>query len=160
MDAIILATGFRSTDFLSPIRIRGRHGRLLNEAWQQGASAFKGITVSGFPNLFLLYGPNTNLAHSSILFMLESQFRYVLACLRALAQHPDTAMEVRADRQQAFTGQVQQALSGSVWNSGCTSWYLDKNGRNTANWPGFTFSYRLATRRLNPDDYRFLGPAG
>ncbi|MBE02127.1 MAG: 4-hydroxyacetophenone monooxygenase [Euryarchaeota archaeon] len=159
VDAIILATGFRATEFLSPIRILGRQGRLLNEAWRDGAAAFKGISVSGFPNLFMLYGPNTNLAHNSILFMLESQFRYVLSGLDALAHRPGAALDVRQDRLERFSSRVQRALSGSVWDSGCRSWYLDRNGRNTVNWPGFTFSYRFATRRVNTADYQFLDPA-
>lgn len=159
VDAIICGTGFRATEFLSPIRITGRGGKTLNQAWSEGASAFKGITVSGFPNLFMLYGPNTNLAHNSILYMLESQFRYVLTCLEALQKYPGAAMDVRQDRQDRFTQVIQEGLEDTVWSSGCRSWYLDENGRNTVNWPGFTFTYRLATRRVDTADYQFLAPA-
>ena len=158
VDAIILGTGFRATEFLSPIRITGRHGLNLNDAWHSGAVAFKGIAVSGFPNLFMLYGPNTNLAHNSILYMLESQFRYVLDCLRVLGKYPGSAMEVLKDRQERFSQVVQHRLERSVWASGCHSWYLDEQGKNTVNWPGFTFSYRFATRRVDSTDYRFLPP--
>lgn len=158
-DAIICGTGFRASDFLSPMTITGRSGLTLNEAWQDGASAFKGITVSGFPNLFMLYGPNTNLAHNSIVFMLESQFRYVLDALQALKKYPGSAMDVRQDRQERFSSVVQNGLKGSVWNSGCTSWYLDANGKNTVNWPGFTFSYRFATRQIDTADYHFSYPS-
>lgn len=159
VDAIICGTGFRASEFLSPIRITGRGGKTLDEAWQHGAAAFKGITVSGFPNLFMLYGPNTNLAHNSILYMLESQFRYVLGCLQALENYPGSAMDVRQDRQDRFTHVIHRGLEDTVWSSGCTSWYLDANGRNTVNWPGFTFSYRFATRRVDTADYQFLYPA-
>lgn len=158
VDAIICGTGFRASEFLSPMTITGRSGRTLNDAWQSGASAFKGITVSGFPNLFMLYGPNTNLAHNSIIFMLESQFRYVLDALQALAKYPGSAMDVRQDRQDRFSNLVQSGLKGSVWDAGCTSWYLDANGKNTVNWPGFTFTYRFATRHIDTADYQFIYP--
>lgn len=160
VDAIIFGTGFRASEFLSPIRVTGRAGITLNEAWQDGAVAFKGITVSGFPNLFMLYGPNTNLAHNSILYMLESQFQYVLGCLKALQKYPGAAMDVRKDRLERYSNVVQDRLKGSVWSSGCSSWYLDANGKNTLNWPGFTFSYRFSTRHVDTADYQFLNPAG
>lgn len=160
VDAIIFGTGFRASEFLSPIRVTGREGVTLNEAWKDGATAFKGITVSGFPNLFMLYGPNTNLAHNSILYMLESQFQYVLGCLNALQKRPGAAMDVRKDRLEHYSNVVQEGLEGSVWSSGCSSWYLDANGKNTLNWPGFTFSYRFSTRSVDTADYQFLDPAG
>ncbi|MBE0485649.1 NAD(P)/FAD-dependent oxidoreductase [Marinobacter sp.] len=158
VDVIIFGTGFKATEFLSPMRITGRNGQSLNEAWASGSKAFKGISVNGFPNLFVLYGPNTNLAHNSILYMLESQFRYVISALDALSHYPGEAMEVREESQTRYCQVVQQGLSGSVWDSGCTSWYLDEHGRNTVNWPGFTFSYRFATRSADTTDYRFLSP--
>lgn len=107
----------------------------------------------------MLYGPNTNLAHNSIVYMLESQVRYVMSCLEALEKYPGVAMDVLPERQKAFTGAVQSGLKGSVWDSGCTSWYLDENGKNTVNWPGFTFSYRRSTRHVDTTDYQFLTPA-
>jgi len=157
-DAILFATGFRASEYLSPITITGRDGALLNDAWSDGAKAFKGITVNGFPNLFMLYGPNTNLAHNSILYMLESQFRYVISALGALAKYQNAAMDVRKDRQTRYCSVVQKGLDGTVWDSGCQSWYLDEHGRNTALWPGFTFSYRFATRSVDTADYRFITP--
>ncbi|HLV77027.1 MAG TPA: NAD(P)/FAD-dependent oxidoreductase [Marinobacter sp.] len=159
-DVIIFGTGFRASEFLSPIRITGRHGRSLNEAWANGSRAFKGITVSGFPNLFMLYGPNTNLAHNSILYMLESQYRYIISALKALSRYPNAAMDVREDRLVSYSESVQENLDGSVWQAGCTSWYLDRHGRNTINWPGFTFSYRFSTRAVDTADYQFIAPAG
>ena len=157
-DAIIFGTGFRASEFLSPMKITGRSGVTLNQAWKDGAVAYKGITVSGFPNLFMLYGPNTNLAHNSIVYMLESQFRYLVSALNTLKNHPGAAMDVRRERQDSFASVIQGGLRGSVWDSGCSSWYLDANGRNTVNWPGFTFSYRLATRQVDSSDYQFLYP--
>lgn len=159
LDALIVGTGFAASEFLSPMEIAGRNGVSLNQAWAHGSEAYKGITVSGFPNLFMLYGPNTNLAHNSIVYMLESQVRYVLSCIRTLQAEPGVAMDVKPDRLRDFSTTVQEKLKTSVWESGCHSWYLDKNGKNTVNWPGFTFSYRNATRQVNPDDYEFIRPS-
>ena len=159
LDTIILGTGFAASDFLSPMEITGRNGASLNQAWATGSEAYKGITVSGFPNLFMLYGPNTNLAHNSIVYMLESQVRYVLGCINTLSATPGTAMDVKPDRLRTFSEGVQTKLKDSVWESGCHSWYLDSDGKNTVNWPGFTFTYRKATREVNPDDYEFLQPS-
>ena len=151
-DVIVYATGFRSTDFLSPMKIVGRDGRELNEAWRDGAQAHLGITVSGFPNLFLLYGPYTNLGHNSIIYMLESQFTYVLGCLQALSRM--RYLDVRPDVQRAFDEDVQRRFRTTVWSTGCTSWYKAADGRIVNNWPGYTFGYRRATRRPNPRDFR------
>ncbi len=159
VDAIILGTGFAASEFLAPMTITGRQGVTLNEAWAEGAEAYKGISVNGFPNLFILYGPNTNLAHNSIVYMLESQVRYVMGCLEALEKYPGAAMDVLPERQKAFSSAIQSGLEGSVWASGCSSWYLDENGKNTVNWPGFTFNYHLSTRRVDTNDYQFLSPA-
>lgn len=157
-DAIIFGTGFAASKFLSPMTIKGLGGRDLNDAWANGAEAYKGITVSGFPNLFMLYGPNTNLAHNSIVFMLESQVRYVLSCISHLKEKPGSAMNLRPEKQDQFCGKVHERLQDGVWASGCRSWYLDENGKNTINWPGFTFTYRKITQRANALDYQFLKP--
>lgn len=155
VDAIIYGTGFKATDFLAPMKITGRHGLELSEAWREGAEAYKGISVAGFPNLFMLYGPNTNLSHSSIVFMLESQIHYVLLCLRQLQAEQAAFMEVKPARQRAYVDGLQARLGRSVWASGCTSWYTTASGRNVANWPGFTFVYRQLTQRLERGDYDF-----
>ncbi|MFC7451238.1 flavin-containing monooxygenase [Rhodococcus daqingensis] len=153
VDAIILGTGFAATEFLAPMRITGRDGRDLHDAWAEGAEAHLGITVSGFPNLFLLYGPNTNLGHSSIVFMLESQIRYVLQAVRRLARGDVRRLEVRAEAQRASNEVLQRRIGATVWDRGCNSWYTTDSGRNTNNWPGFTFAYRLATRQLREADF-------
>lgn len=152
VDALIYGTGFAATDFLAPMQIKGLNGIELNQAWRDGAEAYKGISVSGFPNLFLLYGPNTNLGHSSILYMLESQFAYVLKCLGALQQGLRT-MDVKPQVQQRFNQHLQQLIRHSIWDQGCTSWYKNAAGKNTNNWPGFTFTYRQQTRHLELADY-------
>jgi hypothetical protein len=133
--------------------VRGRGGRTLDEAWRDGAEAYFGMAVSGFPNLFILYGPNTNLAHNSIVYMLEAQMAYVLSCLRALRDRRLAFLEVRAERQRAHNDELQSRLRQSVWAAGCTSWYQTPAGKIVNNWPGWTFRYRRLTRRVDPRDY-------
>lgn len=153
VDAIILGTGFQATDFLAPLRITGRSGQDLNEAWREGAEAHLGITVSGFPNLFMLYGPNTNLSHSSIVFMLESQMRYILQGVERLGRGDLKWLEVRPEIQSEFNARIQERIGATVWDKGCNSWYKTAAGKNTNNWPGFTVSYRRRTRRLRLFDF-------
>ncbi len=152
VDVLIYGTGFAASDFLAPMGIRGLDGRELNQAWEQGAEAYKGISVHGFPNLFLLYGPNTNLGHNSIIYMLESQFPYVLSCLQQLDQGV-RHLDVRAPVQQAWNQRLQHDIEHSVWEQGCNSWYKNAAGKHTNNWAGFTFSYRQHTRQPNWSDY-------
>ena len=156
VDAILLGTGFSASDLLTPMTVTGRGGRDLHEAWADGAEAYLGLSVSGFPNLFVLYGPNTNLAHNSIIFMLESQFAYVRDAVRRLARGDADALDVRSDVQQRFNASLEHRLEDLVWDAGCSSWYLSESGRNTLNWPGLTIEYRLRTRRLDPSDYEAL----
>jgi cation diffusion facilitator CzcD-associated flavoprotein CzcO len=154
VDAIILGTGFQANEFLAPMRISGVDGVDLNETWREGAEAYLGITVSGFPNLYILYGPNTNLGANSIVYMLESQIRYVLDGIRAGARDGGAPLEVRPEVQREFNDELQRRLAGSVWQGGCTSWYVNDAGRVTNNWPGMTVEYRRRTRRFDPADYR------
>ncbi|MEU8800646.1 NAD(P)/FAD-dependent oxidoreductase [Spirillospora sp. NPDC048819] len=152
-DTIIWATGFRSQDFVAPMRIIGLHGQELNAAWKDGARAYLGLAVTGFPNFFLMYGPNTNVGSGSIVHMLESQIAYIVQAARLLADGV-TSLEVRADVLDEFDTAAQHRLSTSVWNQGgCDSWYLDADRRNTNNWPGSMTGYRRRTRRLNSSDY-------
>lgn len=153
-DAIVYGTGFAATDFLAPMRITGRHGTDLNEAWRQGAQAYLGMTVPGFPNFFMLYGPNTNLGHSSIVYMLESQIAHVIRCFQAARKAGAQTVEVDADRYTRFNVRVQARLRATVWQ-GCKSWYVDQNGHNSTNWPGFTFSYRWLAKRASLGAYSF-----
>ncbi len=153
VDAIILGTGFTATQFLAPMSITGRGGLDLNEAWADGAEAYLGITVSGFPNLFMLYGPNTNLGHSSIVFMLESQIGYVRQAIRHLFDSDAAWLDVRADVQDEFNDDVQRRIKSTVWDKGCTSWYQTASGKNTNNWPGFTFAYRRRVAKFDASAY-------
>jgi cation diffusion facilitator CzcD-associated flavoprotein CzcO len=154
VDAIVYGTGFAATEFLAPMTITGRDGLDLNEAWRLGAQAYLGMTVPGFPNFFMLYGPNTNLGHSSIIYMLESQIAHVLRCMKAAHKAGANAIEVDAQRHATFNGAVQKRLAATVWQ-GCKSWYVDANGHNSTNWPGFTFGYRWLTRYSSLNAYNF-----
>ena len=119
-----------------------------------GPQAHRGTTVPGFPNLFLLVGPNTGLGHNSIVFMIESQIAYVLDALRTMRELGLAAVDVRPEALIASNAQVQRWMAGTVWTSGgCASWYLDRSGRNTTLWPGSTAGFRSALRRFKPADY-------
>jgi cation diffusion facilitator CzcD-associated flavoprotein CzcO len=153
VDAIIFATGFLATDFLAPMRVTGRDGGDLNEVWREGAEAYLGLALAGFPNLFILYGPNTNLGAGSIIYMLERQVEYVVRAVKSLIGAPGRYVDLRPEVQRAFNAEIQERLSDSVWEAGCTSWYRTEAGRNTNNWPGTTLEYTWRTRHPDPDDY-------
>jgi cation diffusion facilitator CzcD-associated flavoprotein CzcO len=154
VDAIIFGTGFRVTEMPIGARIRNAAGAPLAQVWQGSPQAHLGSAVSGFPNFFMMLGPNTGLGHTSQVFMIESQIKYVGEALRHLRRNAIGALEVRPEVQRAFNDEVQQRLVGTVWNSGgCRSWYIDRNGRNSALWPGGTWSFRTRTRHFRPDDY-------
>ncbi len=154
-DVIIYGTGFKTLDFLAPMSVTGLDGRSLHETWRDGARAYLGISVSGFPNFFMLYGPNTNLGGNSIIYMLEGQIGYVLGALRALRSERLAWIDVRPEVQEAFNSWVQSASRTSVWETGCHSWYTT-SGRNTNNWPDYTFRYRHRIRHFDLAAYRIL----
>jgi cation diffusion facilitator CzcD-associated flavoprotein CzcO len=155
VDAIILGTGFRVTDVLSPLEVRGRGGVSLNALWQDSMEAHLGATVAGFPNFYMLVGPNTGLGHNSMVFMIEAQVHHVVQCLAEMEARGAVSAEVRPAAQRRFNEGLQRRLGRTVWASGCKSWYLDARGRNTTLWPGFTLEFWWRTRRLIADDYRF-----
>ncbi len=152
-DTLILGTGFAATELLAPMEVTGREGRRLSDAWAAGAEAYLGTTVAGFPNLFLLYGPNTNLGHSSIVLMLESQIAYLREGVRLV--RGGGTVEVRAEAMRSFNARLQERLKTTVFAGGCRSWYLDANGRNTQNWPGTTVEFRLRTRQIRLEDHQW-----
>jgi cation diffusion facilitator CzcD-associated flavoprotein CzcO len=156
VDALVFGTGFRAAEMPMAWLIRGRHGRLLAHDWHDGgAQAYLGTTVAGFPNLFLLTGPNSALAHNSVLLGIEAQVRYVLDALRLMRSHRLAAVEVLPQVQDAFVQQVQDRMAGTVWVAGgCHSWFLDHTGRNTTVWPWFTARLRHLTRRFDLENYR------
>jgi cation diffusion facilitator CzcD-associated flavoprotein CzcO len=153
-DVIVYGTGFSAVDFLTPMQVTGAAGLPLRDAWRDGAQAYLGITVSGFPNFFMLYGPNTNLGGNSIIYMLEGQIGYVLAAVQAIEAERLAWIDVRPEVQDEFNAWVQSASRTSVWESGCHNWYTTSSGRNTNNWPDHTFLYRRRVRRFDLAAYR------
>jgi cation diffusion facilitator CzcD-associated flavoprotein CzcO len=154
-DVIIYGTGFKAGEILAPLRVTGLSGG-LEQAWQDGPQAYLGITVTGFPNFFMLYGPNTNLGGNSIIYMLEGQIGYVLGALRALSAQRLAWIDVRPEVQAGFNSWVQSASRKSVWETGCHNWYTTPSGRNTNNWPSQTFLYRSRVRRFDLGAYRVM----
>ncbi len=156
VDALICGTGFHVTDTQFAQRIHGRNGQSLADAWREGPHAYYGAAVTGFPNMFLLIGPNTGLGHNSMVFMIESQLRYILDCLHIMEKQHLQAVEIQPERERAYNKEMQRRMRGTVWTSGCASWYLDARGQNTTLWPSFTFEFWYRTRRFDARHYRLL----
>ena len=156
VDTIILGTGFHVTDPPTAQLVRGRDGRTLAERAEAGIQAYRGATIAGLPNFFKLIGPNTGLGHNSMVFMIESQLRYVMDALRVIDEQRIATFEIRSEAMAAYNEQIQSRMPGTVWMSGCASWYLDAAGRNTTIWPDFTFRFRHRTRRFDTRAYSLL----
>lgn len=159
-DTIIYGTGFRATEFLAQLEVVGRGGRRLADDWKDGAYAYLGLTVPGYPNFFVLYGPNTNLGHNSILLMLEWQVGYVLRCVQELQSQGLAWMDVRPEAMRAYEDRIAAGLRRTVWEAGCTSWYKTPSGKVVNNWPYSTVRYRSVLRRPHLEHYHLAaGPA-
>ena len=152
-DAIVLATGFASHDFVAPMEIAGRDGRSLSSAWEEVARAYLGLSVPGFPNMFLLYGPNTNGGSGSVVNTLECGVGHVLAALGEMERAGADRIEVKPEAAESFDRELRAALAGTVWQSGCSNWYVDENGNDPSNWPWTWTAYRRRTRELVPGAY-------
>jgi cation diffusion facilitator CzcD-associated flavoprotein CzcO len=151
-DTIIFGTGFHATDPPVADLVRGRDGGTLAEAWQGSPKAFLGTTVAGFPNLFLLLGPNTGGGSTSVVLMIEAQVEYLLRVLAFMRAAGVAAVEPRPEVQQAYVAEVDARMRPTVWSAGgCASWYMDRTGRVSAIWPGFATAYRRRTRRFHPE---------
>ena len=157
VDCIILGTGFVVDPriYMRDFPVTGLPGHVLAEDWKAGAEAYYGVSVSGYPNLFQLVGPNTGLGHNSLVFMIEAQVHYILQCLRELGARRARWLDVDAQAQARFNERVQKALAGTVWSSGCRSWYQQDDGRNVAIWPWSTWRYWLETRKVRTARYHF-----
>jgi cation diffusion facilitator CzcD-associated flavoprotein CzcO len=155
LDVLIFGTGFHVMDIPLGHRLRGRDGRTLAEVWAEtGTQAYRGTTVAGFPNLFLLLGPNTALGHTSVVIMIEAQIAYVGDALATMQRAAATSLDVRPGAQQKYNAELQQELDDTVWNSGgCRSWYRDEHGRNFALWPSHTYTFRRQLQRFDPEAY-------
>ncbi|MCW8846983.1 MAG: NAD(P)/FAD-dependent oxidoreductase [Gammaproteobacteria bacterium] len=153
LDVLIFGTGFQATSPIPAGMLTGRSGLDLADCWKEGPEAYLGTVVSGFPNMFVLMGPNTGLGHNSVVYMIESQVAYILQCLEHMQKQGLQRLEVRAEVQAGYNEFLQRQFVGSVWSSGCASWYLHASGKNTTLWPGMSFSFRRRTRRFESTDY-------
>ncbi len=154
VDAIIFGTGFHVTDMPVARQMRGRDGRLISDVWQGSPRAYLGTALPGFPNLFLLLGPNTGLGHSSMVYMIESQVQHVLRAIQVMDSKGAATIEVRAEAHAEFNREIDTQMQGTVWDTGgCVSFYLDDIGRNATLWPGWTWRFRQRAGRFDPDAY-------
>lgn len=153
VDAIVFGTGFDVEHALHAAQVRGRGGKVL---FQSSVEAYKGCAVAGFPNYFVITGPNTGLGHNSIIYMIESGAKYVLDAIETIRDRRLHSVEPKESAQRAYNDDLQRRMKGTVWSSGCKSWYLDKQGHNYTLWPGFTFAYRRITRRFDIENYVVL----
>ncbi len=157
VDTIILGTGFHVTDLPIADRVRGRDGRTLAEHWDGSLSALRGTTVAGFPNLFLVLGPNTGLGHTSVVLMAEAQAGYIRRALEHMDAAGVTAIEARREAQDAWNDQIERKSRNTVWlNGGCDSWYIDRNGKNSTLWPDQTFKFFATMKRFRASEYRVV----
>jgi cation diffusion facilitator CzcD-associated flavoprotein CzcO len=159
VDVIIYGTGFAATEFLAPLSITGLGGQRLADTWATGARGHLGMTVPGFPSMFMMYGPNTNLGAGSIVSMIQPQARYIAQAVRLLGRTGAAYLDVRSEAADRFEDEMRRRLARSTW-SGCRSWYRDPAGRVATNWPGTVAEYARRTRTLSPGDFQLAGPAG
>jgi cation diffusion facilitator CzcD-associated flavoprotein CzcO len=156
-DVLVLATGFASHGFVAPMEISGRAGRTLAQEWGEVARAYFGLSVPGFPNMFLLYGPNTNGGTGSVIYTIEAGVDHAIAALRELDRAEARQIEVRAEAAERFDRELRAALAGTVWHSGCTNWYVDENGNDPSQWPWLWSTYRRRTASIEPGAYELGG---
>lgn len=158
-DVLVLATGFETHAFVAPMEITGAGGRTLAEEWSGVARAYLGMSVPGFPNMFLLYGPNTNGGTGSVIYTIEAGMAHVIAALRELDRADARRIELRREAAERFDRELRAALAGTVWHTGCTSWYVDENGNDPNQWPWLWSDYRRRTAELEPGAYE-VGAGG
>jgi cation diffusion facilitator CzcD-associated flavoprotein CzcO len=158
-DVLVLATGFKTHGFVAPMEIVGAGGHTLADEWAEVASAYLGMSVPGFPNMFLLYGPNTNGGTGSVIYTIEAGVSHVIAALRELERTDAQRIEVRRRTAEEFNRELRVALAESVWHTGCTSWYVDERGNDPSQWPWLWSSYRRRTARITPGAYELTGAA-
>jgi cation diffusion facilitator CzcD-associated flavoprotein CzcO len=154
LDAVVFSTGYDATDGLIPYDVRGRDGLALADAWNDFPRAYLGTTVPGFPNLFVVTGPNTGIGHTSAIFVIEAQMEYLMRAIGSVLDADAASIEVRADAEAAYTDWVHREMEKTVWHDGgCTSWYRSRSGRVVAMFPGFSFSFRRLARRFRPEHH-------
>ncbi|KAK9709856.1 hypothetical protein K7432_008753 [Basidiobolus ranarum] len=155
VDAIILATGFKVQDFLSPMKVYGKGGHEISDIWNTTPKSYLGILSPGFPNMFMLLGPNTGLGHNSVMFMIECQVNYVIKVISEMMKRDYSTVDVKTSAQEKYDSEIQQSLKKSVWVSNCRSWYKNSEGIVTALWSGNCIDYWRATKSLKTKDLEF-----
>ena len=155
VDCVIYGTGFRTTSFMFPMEITGAAGRSLRDEWADGAHAHLGMTVPGFPSLFVMYGPNTNTSGGSIIVYLEAQAAYIRQAIELARSRGAAAVDVRPEVEARSDRVVQERFAGTAWTR-CDSWYRNRDGRVVANWPGYMREYVRQTRVLDPSEFRLV----
>ena len=158
-DVLILATGFKTHGFVAPMEVAGEGGRTLAEEWGEVPRAYLGVSVPGFPNMFLLYGPNTNGGTGSVIYTIEAAMGHVIAALEALRRSRARRIEVRRQTADAFDRELRVALARTVWHTGCTNWYVDENGNDPNQWPWLWRTYRRRTAQIAPGAYQLSAAA-
>jgi len=153
VDVIVYATGFRATELLAPLTIKGENGIDLNKSWRDGAEAHRGVAQSGFPNFYMLYGPNTNLGHSSIIYMVEKQVGYIIQCIKKILDDKLQSLQPKQNAQAEFNHHIQKALKKTIWSGECGSWYKNDSGKITNNWPHSSTRFAIMMRNVNFNEY-------
>ena len=158
VDVVLCATGYAATDYLGQIEVVGEGGRSLHDTWHDGAFAYMGMTVPGFPNFFMLYGPNTNVGSNSVIFVLEAQAHYIVRALKHLRRTRGRYVAVRAQAMADFLADIDRWMEGTVWTTRCSNYFRAPNGRVVTQWPRSARAFWTMTRRFRPRDYTFTAP--
>jgi cyclohexanone monooxygenase len=159
VDLVVCATGYAAADYLGELDVCGEHGITLREEWRDGAHAYLGMAVPGFPNFFMLYGPNTNVGSNSVIFMLEAQAQYIVRALKQLRRKNKRYIAVRPSALADFVAKIDRWMVGTVWTTRCSNYFRAPNGRVVTQWPRSARSFWGMTRRFKPADFRFEAPA-
>jgi len=156
LDLIVYSTGYDATDGVISYPVIGREGRKLADFWADFPRAYLGTTAPGFPNLFVVTGPNTGIGHTSALFIIESQMAYIMAGIQSVRRKQQRAIEVSPDAEQRYTDLIHREMAKTVWQTGgCNSWYKSKSGKVIAMFPGFSFTFRRWAKRFKAKDHRY-----
>jgi cyclohexanone monooxygenase len=159
VDVVVCATGYAAADYLGEIDVAGEGGVALRDVWRDGAHAYLGMAVPGFPNFFMLYGPNTNVGSNSVIFVLEAQARYIVRALRYLRRRRKTYLAVRPVAMARFLAKVDEWMQGTVWMTQCSNYFRAANGRVVTQWPRSARAFWGMTRRFKPTDFTFEPPS-
>jgi len=157
VDVVVCATGYAAADYLGQLDVSGEGGTTLREVWRDGAHAYIGMAVPGFPNFFMLYGPNTNVGSNSVIFMLEAQARYIVRTLKYMRREGRTYVAVRPAALAEFVAKIDRWMTGTVWTTQCSNYFRAANGRVVTQWPRSARSFWEMTRRFKPADFIFSG---